>query len=223
MRLLVLADIHGKLDNLSKMVDKINEDTIDYVLCSGDFIDEYNIPHGFTLTDIIDVFVQKLLAFGKPVYCVPGNVDPVEIIDVFEEYGINIHNKKGKINKLNIIGWGGALTPFHTMFEPTEAETKKSLEKLSSGIKNFILLLHNPPKNTKLDLVNKKHVGSVEERKFIENKKPLLVISAHIHEAAGTDKLGSSILFNPGAVSEGFYGLVEINRKSIKCVQKTIS
>jgi len=221
MKILVLADVHNKIENLSKIIDEVNEEEIDMVLCSGDFIDEYDVPQGFSITNIIDMFIQKIISLGKPTFCVPGNLDPSEIIDVFEDYDVNLQNKKKHVGGFDIIGWGGALTPFNTTFEPTEAETKKSLNQLSStSSSDLILLLHNPPKNTKLDLVHGEHVGSSAEREFIEKAQPLLTITAHIHESMGTDKIGKTTIFYPGPVYDGCYGLVEIKGKSVVCVKK---
>ncbi|MBU0530646.1 MAG: YfcE family phosphodiesterase, partial [Nanoarchaeota archaeon] len=133
-------------------------------------------------------------------------------------------NKKKKIKDLTIIGWGGALTPFNTSFEPPEGETREALERLTTNLTGeFILLLHNPPKDTKLDLVGGKHVGSAAEKELVEKKKPLLVLSAHIHESPGIDKIGDTTIFYPGPVFNGHYGIVEINGKRVKCVSKKIT
>jgi len=224
MRILVISDMHGNMTNLSKIVDTIDENKIDLVLSSGDFADDYQVPQGFDILNIIDMFVQKIVALGKPFLAVPGNVDPLDIIDVFEEYKINAHNKKQKIAGTTVIGWGGALTPFNTSFEPTEEETKTSLTKLGAGIKeDFILLLHNPPKGIKLDLINDQHVGSQAIRDFIDKKQPLLAVSAHIHESPGIDKIGRTTVFYPGTVAEGKYGIIDINGKTVKCQTKSIS
>jgi Icc-related predicted phosphoesterase len=76
---------------------------------------------------------------------------------------------------------------------------------------NLIVIAHNPPKDTKLDIVGPGvHVGSPLIRAFIEEKKPLLVLSGHIHESAAIDSIGPTTLVNPGALAEGKYALAEI-------------
>jgi Icc-related predicted phosphoesterase len=167
--------------------------------------------------------LQKIMALKVPVLCVPGNHDPYDVIELFNEYKVNLHDKVKKVKGVSMIGWGGAPTPFNTIFEPSEEETKESLESMHKKLKNepFVLIAHNPPKDTHLDTTfTKKHVGSEAIRKFVETAQPMLVISAHIHEARGTDKIGKSILFYPGALFEGYYGIVEIDEKSkqvMKC------
>ncbi len=223
MKILVIADVHGQYKKLRKLVGKISE-PFDIILTPGDITDMYSLPTDFTQTDIANLVIQSMLSLGKPLLAVPGNHDPYEILDVFEEYGINLHGKVRDMAGMRFIGYGGAATPFNTLFEPSEDEIKKCLAGLSSNIKgDFILIVHNPPKGTKMDsTADGKHVGSDAVRNFILERKPLLAISAHIHEAAGTDKLGETTLFYPGVCHEGYYGVVEIEGRSVKCERKKV-
>jgi Icc-related predicted phosphoesterase len=220
MKILVIADIHGDMDKLKKLVDETKLGDIDLVICPGDYTDMFETPKEFSQVDIANLLIQKLLSIKKPLLAVPGNHDPYEILEFLEDYGINLHGKKKTVLGTDFVGWGGAPTPFNTNFEPSEEETKEALDKLASQIKpgNFIMITHEPPKDTKLDAVGGgKHVGSPIIRKFIETARPVLVISAHIHESQGEDKIGSSILFYPGPLFDGYYGIVDIEGKNIKC------
>lgn len=218
LKILVVADIHGEFEKFSRMIDKLKRRDFDVVVCPGDFTDMYNIPEGFNQIDIAELIIQKLLSLGKPVLCIPGNHEPYEIIDLFEEYGVNTHGTVKKIKDYEFIGFGGAMTPFNTKFEPPEEEIKASLDAQAKKVKgNFILLVHNPPFNTKMDKVETgEHVGSKVIREFIEKTKPILALSAHIHEAVGVDKIGRTTLFYPGVSYEGYYGIVEIGNE-VKC------
>ena len=217
-KIMVVADIHGEFEKFSKIVDKTKEHDFDLVICPGDFTDVFNTPEGYSQVDITELILQKLLSFGKPVFCVPGNHDPYDTLDLLDEYDVNIHGRVKKLRGLEFVGFGGAATPFNTKFEPTEEEIKETLEKRVNDIKGkFILVTHNPPFGTNLDKTETgEHVGSKSIREFIEKNKPLLAISAHIHEAGGIDKLGETTLFYPGVAYEGYYGLVEMG-KEIKC------
>ena len=222
MKILVFGDVHGKIDVLSNIIKNIKIKP-DLVICPGDFTDMFERIEGFSQLDVSNMVIQKLVSFRCPVLCVPGNHDPYDILKLFDRYKINIHGKKRNINGLNFIGWGGALTPFHTLFEPSDEETISNLEKLSKGLKDFVLIVHNPPKNTKVDKVfSGAHVGSEIIRNFIEKTKPILCISAHIHEAGGVDKIGNTTLFYPGPVYEGKYGIVNIENKKVSCEIKKI-
>jgi Icc-related predicted phosphoesterase len=213
MKILIIADIHGYNEEISEFFKKTKTGDADLIICPGDFTDMFNTETGFTQENVAEMVLQKLLAYNKPLLCVPGNHDPYEILDVFDDYDVNLHNRTRKVNDFTFIGWGGAATPFRTIFEPTEEETEDALRRLGEHVDNkTIMVLHNPPKGTKLDEASDgNHVGSAAIRRFIEEKQPLLVISAHIHEQCGIDKIGKTTLFYPGPFFNGNYGIVKIN------------
>jgi putative phosphoesterase len=218
MKILVIADIHGNFRALESALETMKKEKTDLVICPGDFTDIFSTPSEFSQLDIANLVIQKLLVLNKQILCVPGNQDPYETLELLGEYKINLHNKAKKINGIKFIGWGGARTPFNTIFEPSEEETRDALETLGRNAKDFVLVVHNPPKETKLDLTSSgKHVGSPTIRDFILKKQPILAISAHIHEARGIDKLDKTTLFYPGPIFDGYYGIVEIKGKKVKC------
>ena len=224
MKILVIADTHGYSEDISEFFRKIDATEFDLIISPGDFTDMFNQPPGFSQHNVADIILQKLVAFGTPLLCVPGNHDPYDIIEAFDDYDVNLHGRVRKIKNETFLGWGGALTPFNTAFEPTEEETREALESLGRHVKDgqFILVLHNPPKNTRLDtMANGEHVGSQAIREFIEKKKPKLVISAHIHESRGEDMLGESMLFYPGPFYAGIYGVVSVDGSRITCETKS--
>jgi Icc-related predicted phosphoesterase len=53
------------------------------------------------------------------------------------------------------------------------------------------------------------HVGSRAVRTFLERTECHVCICGHIHEAAGTDRLGEAVLINPGMLAEGGYARIE--------------
>ncbi|MEE9323317.1 MAG: metallophosphoesterase [Candidatus Aenigmarchaeota archaeon] len=218
LKILVITDVHGEFEKFSKIIDKTKAHDFDLVICPGDFTDIHNTPEGYSQMDIAELVLQKLVSLGKPVFSIPGNHEPYDILDIFDEYDVNLHGRVRKFKDLEFIGFGGAATPFNTKFEPTEKEIKENLERKMKEVKGkFILVTHNPPFGTKLDKTEAgEHVGSKVIKEFIEKNKPLLAISAHIHEAGGIDKLNGTTLFYPGVAYEGYYGLVEIG-KEIKC------
>ena len=228
MKILIFADIHGEYEKAAEVLGRVKTEGIDLILCPGDFTDMFAVPEGFSQMDIADMVLQKIMALKVPILCVPGNHDPYEVLELFNEYNVNLHDKMRRIKGLLFIGWGGAPTPFNTIFEPSDEETTESLEKLYNKAKGekFVLMVHDPPLGTKLDTTfTKKHVGSKAIKEFIEKRQPILAISAHIHESGGIDKLGESTLFYPGALFEGYYGIVEIDEKAkkvIKCEARKI-
>jgi Icc-related predicted phosphoesterase len=220
MKMLIIADIHGDTAALDKILGAAAGEKPDVVICPGDFTDMYNQNTVFSQADIAEMIVQKLLAFNRSLLCVPGNQDPYETLAVFDEYGVNIHGRIRKTHNTVFAGWGGAQTPFNTLLEPTPEETKHVMsvfkDKLSG--KEFVLVVHNPPKDTKLDLAGgEKHVGSEEIRKLIDEARPALAISAHIHESGAVDRIGPSTLFYPGPAFEGKYGVATLEKGRCGC------
>ena len=216
MKILVIADIHGYYKELQRILSETPEDT-DIIICVGDFIDIFRIPEGFSQIDMADIALQSIISLGRPLASIPGNHEPYEITDLLDSYKINLHNKIKKFKDVFILGFGGAETPFNTTFEPTEGEIEKALAKFNPP-HNTVLVVHQPPKNTKQDRVAAgNHVGSQVIRNYIEKHQPMLVLTGHIHEGEGLDSIGKSVIFNPGPAFDGKYGIVEIAGKSVKC------
>ena len=222
MEILFISDIHGRFENIEQVFKQ--EKDFDLLVCNGDFIDMYALPEGFSEIYITDLVLQKLLVCHKPLLCIPGNHDIVESMELFEEVGCNLHGKVKKIGSLSFIGYGGATTPFNTNFEPKEEEIKTCLDRLASKAKgDLVLVTHMPPLNTAMDKIqDNKHVGSKTISDFILKNKPLLALSAHIHESVGVDRVGRTTLFYPGPLYEGKYGIIKIDGKTIKCETRKI-
>jgi Icc-related predicted phosphoesterase len=223
MKILVVADMHGDFEKLEQFVNSVKGEDFDLIICPGDFTDMFSIPKEFSQVDIANLIIQKLLALKKPLLCVPGNHDPYEIVELFNDYKINLHAKVKEVAGTKFIGWGGALTPFNTIFEPSDEETKETLaaleQKISPG--NFILVTHDPPKNTNVDkAASGGHVGSQVIREFIEKTRPMVAISAHIHESPGNDKIGNTAIFYPGAIFNDSYGIINIDGSKVSCETK---
>ena len=218
MDIIIISDIHGDVENLLVYLDKIREFRFDVVVSPGDFTD-IDVPRGFTQEDVCRLILKELKSLKKPVVCVPGNVDSCGVISVLEEEGVSVHGKGRIIKNLGFYGFGGAKTPFQTSIEPSEEELKLGLEKALKDIRNIkqkIQVTHNPPLETRLDVVQSgAHVGSKEVRNFIEFHGPAIAISSHIHEARGIDKLKGVFLINSGKFSEGYFGLINIEGNSV--------
>jgi len=91
------------------------------------------------------------------------------------------------------------LTPFHTPGEFTEQEIARELTAFE-GIESLCLIVHFPPKGTKLDEVMfGRHVGSDTLRTWVERAQPQRLFCGHIHECAGkSDVLGQTQCLNVG-------------------------
>lgn len=126
---------------------------------------------------------------------------------------------------------------------------KKHRIKLNKLFKKFrkenregkiIFVSHNIAHNTKLDKISlkalktaskgrygrkikkkklKRHYGSKMARRIINSYQPLLHLGGHIHEALGKDKVGKTILVNPGAAHEGKAAIIEFDRGKVKKIK----
>jgi Icc-related predicted phosphoesterase len=200
-----------------QFLDKATELKFDVVVCPGDFTDVV-VPKGFSQIEIGRLIIEELKGLGKPVLGLPGNQDEI-LIKVLEDEGMSVHGMSKEIDGVGFYGYGGAKTPFGTVYEPEDSEIGNGLERAFENVKDAKLkvqITHNPPINTKLDLISSgAHVGSEAVRSFIEAKTPQVAISAHIHEARGVDVIGSTKVINPGRFPEGYCGIVDLTEKNV--------
>lgn len=91
--------------------------------------------------------------------------------------------------------------------------------------KKVIFVSHNVPYNCKLDKIKSgqaerylrgKHYGSKLIRRIIDKYQPVLHFGGHFHENPGRDKIGKTIVVNPGAAEDGRAAIVDIDEKKIK-------
>jgi Icc-related predicted phosphoesterase len=126
-----------------------------------------------------------------------------------------VHGKGISHKGVGFYGYGGARTPFNTLFEPADGEIELGLVKgyeeiKSEGLK--VQVTHMPPARTEVDRIfSGAHVGSEAIRKFNEERQPNVAVSAHIHEGKGVDEIGKTKLVNPGRFPEGNCALVSVN------------
>lgn len=72
-----------------------------------------------------------------------------------------------------------------------------------------MLAVHTPPKGSLCDrLGNGAHVGSPAVRAFIEAVQPDVCLCGHIHESRAVDRIGRTVVVNPGALGAGGYAVV---------------
>ncbi|MEM3393833.1 MAG: metallophosphoesterase [Candidatus Methanomethylicia archaeon] len=217
MKILIISDIHNDIENLMEYIDKVATFNFDVIIFPGDFSDVP--PKGFSSIEISRIILEELKSLNKPILALPGNWDK-NIIKILEEEGISLHGKGRVIDNIGFYGFGGARTPFNTSFEPSEEEIKNGLKKAFEEIKESeikVQVTHAPPARTRVDIVyTGAHVGSEAVREAIEKFKPILAISAHIHESMGIDEINGTKLINAGRFPEGYCGLVVIKNKKVE-------
>lgn len=189
MHLLVFCDIHQDWEALRKIVAKKAE----IYICLGDLS---NVGAG------LEEAGKIMAPLKDKLWLLPGNNEtPEQIGALCDKHGfLDFHQKVIEKEGFNLAGFGLVTpTPFNTPGETKEEEFQKALKKLE-GYQNLCLFLHNPPKDTELDVLqNGVHVGSQAIRDFINQNSPLYSFSAHIHEHEGKiQRIGETTCFGVG-------------------------
>lgn len=199
-----IGDIHDDMRNFEKIPEL---DKADGILVTGDL----TIMGGIEEAGKV---MKKLQTRNIPVFAQIGNMDKPEVTGWLDEAHVNMHLTCRELSTDTAVFGVGAstITPFNT---PSEYPEEKFAEWLESGwneVRNYphkILVSHNPPKDTKCDMIpGGVHVGSIAIREFILKNQPEICICGHIHESRGTDMLGRTAILNPGPLADGGYVLV---------------
>ena len=208
LRILAVADFHGLPDADANLL-KFLERSYDCLVLIGDLTD-------FGPLSAAEDILTKAEVAGLPTLAVPGNCDPKPILEALDKHGVNLHAKLTKIDDVTFVGLGGSnLTPFNTPFELTEVEIKEELDELAHALgQNFVLVTHAPPHDTLVDRTHAGvHVGSKSIRQFIEEKQPIAALCGHVHEARNTDRLGRTLIVNPGSIGKGYAAEIMVEEK----------
>ena len=208
MRILLVTDIHGDHEKLAEILEK---ETYDAILCAGDLSDaEKYDNYNKNLGNVVEEMDRE----EKFVKAVPGNMDPErECVETLRQHRINLHREISSLKEYELVGYGGGITPFGTPFEPEGDDIKTALETLQNRMKSDkrIALIHQPPKDTEVDIADDQHVGSEAVRDLFTNSEFDLAVTGHIHESRGIDSLEGTKVVNPGPVMQGFYAVLETN------------
>ncbi|MGH7949336.1 MAG: metallophosphoesterase [Candidatus Binataceae bacterium] len=207
MKIISFGDVHMATRNLSRMTD-ILRDT-DLIIVSGDLTNFGGADDARKVIDDVRRACPNVLAL-------PGNLDKREVIPFLESEGVALHGKGLVKDGVAIFGCGGSnITPFNTPTELTEEEIYETLVRGYESVKGhspLLMICHPPPFNTKCDrIMSGKPVGSTSARRFIEEIKPDVCISGHIHESAGVDHIGPTTVLNAGPFKGG--GFVVVNTR----------
>lgn len=226
LQILLCSDLAGKLPVI--FADDIAQS--DLIFIAGD------ITLGAKAVNRAQIFLEKLAELfppSKTVYFIPGNHDlPFLSVDQpwYPPHFIQMHNRtleirSSQVNKpIFLVGFGGAKLGLYNNFAFSEEEIYSHLKKLFESIATkrqtapylTILLGHDPPQNTALDLnFQKNHVGSESMRAIIEKYQPDLAVSGHIHESAAVESIGKTICVNAGESRQDKYAIIQIENEKI--------
>ena len=210
MRILAATDFHGDRDAFRRVAAKARN-AADVVVVCGD------VTH-FGLLAQARELLSPLLDLEAPVLLVPGNCDVPSL--AIEKRGNveSIHGECRTIGGFSFLGVGGSPPgPLNAPFELEEPEIARILEEARSNCntrENMIVVSHTPPKDTRVDRAfNGEHVGSHSVREFVEKNQPELLICGHIHEAKGMDRVGETVIVNPGPTTHGNCAMIDLTSR----------
>lgn len=167
----------------------------------------------------IDIAEEKLNGSDRICVSLPGNDDVWEI-DAALDRSTRVLNSDGRLidcGDLSIMGFGGSNpTPWDTPRESSEQVIAERLQEIVGDSDGPLLAnIHVPPYHSTLDQAPQLNenlemvkeggspvmipVGSTAVREFIEARQPLVGFHGHVHESKSHNKLGSSLVVNPGS------------------------
>ena len=194
MKILAFADNHGSIEAIKKVEASAKKEKVKYILCGGDvtiFGDGYRK-------------IMKLLDdIGITVLYVHGNHEEEEEsrrICAEMDNIVFLHKKVIEDGDYVFVGFGGG------GFARRDIEFEQwGLRLPKYEGKKIVFMTHAPPSDTKLDQIWGEPAGNESFRRFIEEYKPALAISGHLHENIGQkDKIGDTPCINPGPYGKVF-------------------
>lgn len=204
---IVVGDIHDAPGNFAQIPELAQADG---VIVTGDL----TITGGVRQAEAV---MQALAERGLPVLAQIGNMDRPEVDAWLNEKGCNLHTQVRELaDGIAVFGVGAStFTPFGTPSEFPESAFAAWLEAAWRTARTFphtILVSHNPPTDTACDVIpGDVHVGSTAVREFVEEAQPDMCLCGHIHEARAIDRIGRTIIANPGALAQGGYLVLRSN------------
>lgn len=208
MKLIALGDIHERLNFLDLLREEIS--TAQAVIVTGDLTQ-------FGGIDEARKVVGAITQLNDTVFAQCGNLDDPDIETFLSGMGISLHGRGHLIDNVGLFGVGGSnQTPFST---PNELSEESIYDLLRRGYNDVmdatikIMAPHMPPHDTKVDIIRSGlHAGSPSVRRFIEEFQPDLCLTGHIHEAAGEDRIGKTLILNPGPFYEGGFITIDCGK-----------
>jgi len=205
MVLISITDIHGRQN-----IDRSTAQTLaaaDLLVITGD------ITHFGGEADARPV-IETIQNINANIICLPGNCDQLSVNYYLTSLGLNLHAATKLIDGLVFYGLGGSsTTPFGTPQELGDNVMREILMKFKKNPAGrfHVLVSHTPPHGTRVDqTMLGVHAGSKVVREFIEDFQPDLCLCGHIHEAIGSDRIGKTLVINPGPFPK-HYARIEIN------------
>ncbi|MBQ9453060.1 MAG: metallophosphoesterase family protein [Desulfovibrio sp.] len=215
---IAVGDIHDEVECFS-LIPELSQ--ADGIIVTGDLTVTGGIKQAERVMD-------ALCTHNLPVFAQIGNMDRPEVDTWLTEKDCNLHTFTRELTPdIAIFGVGGStFTPFGTPSEFPESSVAAWLEACWHKARTYphsVLISHNPPKGTACDVIpGNMHVGSSAVREFLEEAQPEICLCGHIHEARAVDRVGRTLVVNPGMLSQGGYVLLRAKQGQLTAELKIL-
>ncbi len=201
VHLLVCSDLHGSDEAMDVLKNAVEDDPFDAVVICGDF----------TTNGSPKYVKEVLISVQVPILGVPGNCDTKAVVDVLEKAGASVHGRRAEVKGMRFFGFGGAPPSPHRMpFEVKEDVMAQRLREV--GVRKGVMVTHTPALGMNDLSAMGYNMGSEAILGVVQEFRPRLALSGHIHEARGEDAYQGTVFVNPGPAKEGYYAKVHVRR-----------
>jgi Icc-related predicted phosphoesterase len=185
LKILAAGDLHGDIGLSKKLSKKAKKEKVDLVVLSGD------------INGSEDLGNKMLMPFSEAnqrVLFIPGNWESSGEHEAMKKFGKSIHNYYVNYGDVGIVGIGSE--DWHLELDKEDFKMiKENFDRMKS--KKRILVSHLHAEGTGAEFSG--IPGDKILRKAVEEFKPDLLISSHIHEAEGVeDKIGKTRVVQVG-------------------------
>ena len=206
MRLLLVADLHYSLPQFDWVLDIASD--FDVVVMAGDHLDLASLVDGRAQSIVVRKYFDRLRAKTRLVIC-SGNHD----LDTKNQQGEKIAKWLSGPQQEGVPSDGDSFVLADTLFtvcpwwdgpivkagiatQLAEAATKRG--------KLWIWIHHAPPAKSPTSWGGDRYFGDVELLEWIEQYRPDMVLSGHVHQSpfvkdgSWVDRIGPTWVFNTG-------------------------
>ncbi len=201
MKIVAAADLHGRINRLQQIKERIDEHGADVLVLAGDLVGLFGTS----------AFLGELARLELPVLIVTGNSDRFKAKrEMLKQKNItDLHLNETRFNGVAFMGIDGTvLLPFASKIRLREKSFLKGVKPQITS--EQVLVTHTPPRGFQDRVAGKFHAGSGQLRMLVEETKPKVLICGHIHEDYGVSNLGDTKVVNCSVGMKGKGALIEI-------------
>jgi Icc-related predicted phosphoesterase len=206
MRLLLVADLHYSLPQFDWVLDSAAD--FDVVVMAGDHLDLSSLVDGRAQSVVVRKYFSRLRAKTRLVIC-SGNHD----LDAKNEAGEKVAKWLGGPQQEGVLSDGESFVLDETLFTIcpwwdgpiVRAGIGAQLaEAAASRPERWIWIHHAPPAKSPTSWGGDRYFGDVELREWIDQYRPDIVLSGHVHQSpfvkdgSWVDRIGPTWVFNAG-------------------------